>query len=244
MSSDSQAKKPKLYGTKPSGNVVPVRILLEEAGIDYDYEEVDIVFAKDQLKPEFLTMNPTHTVPVLKDDSGDIVIHESGAILRYLCNRYKLEEHWYPSAAGERALVDMMLEIRQTWFMPYIVDIFVKSKVGFHPAKTADEEETALRVWENEVWPCFQQVFAKTGGPLLGGTKPNIADIHFYGFWVPIRILNPNWPGFQVAGVLEYIDEVKKSISVKSYESTVGPAEAFWAPFLAKGGASKGKGKT
>lgn len=233
----AEPAKPQLYGTKPSGNVVPIRILLEEASIEYDYQEMDIVFAKDQMKPEFLAMNPTHTVPVLTHE--EVVLHESGAILRYLCNRYQLER-WYPSAPDQRALVDMMLEFRQTWFMPNLVDVFVKSKVGFHAPKTEEEEKVALASWEQEMWPCFLQVFAKTGGPMLGGNNPNIADIHFYGFWVAIRILNPDWPGFKVAGVLEYIDQVKNSI--RSYESTVGPAEEFWPMFLSKGGA-KGSGK-
>lgn len=190
--------------------------------------------AREQMKPEFLAMNPTHSIPVLKHE--DLTIYESGAILRYICNRYGLEQ-WYPSAPAQRALCDMMLDVRQTCFMPNVVDVFVKSRVGFHPPKSAEEIQLALSSFEQELWPCFQQVIAKTGGPFLGGAAPNIADIHFYGFWVPIRILNADWQGLAVPGVREYIDALQSSIA--SYDSSVRPAAEFWQPFLAKG-AGKG----
>mmetsp|Transcript_18986 Transcript_18986/g.31481 ORF Transcript_18986/g.31481 Transcript_18986/m.31481 type:complete len:233 (-) Transcript_18986:184-882(-) len=222
--------KPTLYGMKVSGNVCPVVILLEEAGIDYDFKEVDILKREQQL-PNFLAMNPTHSIPVLQHE--DVTIYESGTILRYICNRYKLEQ-WYPSAPGPRALCDMMLDLRQTWFVPNVVDVFVKSKAGFHPPRTEAEIRSALDSFETELWPCLSGVIAKTGGPFLGGTTPNIADLSFYGFWVPISVLNPEWPGFAVPGVVPYLEKLRDSIA--SYDSSVGPTENFWKPFLERGG--------
>jgi GST-like protein len=56
-------------------------IALEELGLDYEVKNVDLA-AEEQLKPEFLALNPNHKVPVLED--GDRVIWESGAILLHL----------------------------------------------------------------------------------------------------------------------------------------------------------------
>jgi glutathione S-transferase len=58
--------------------------------------------------PEFLAMNPNGTVPVLRDGAGD-PLWETGAILRYLCNRYGSEPFW-PKDPAARARVDMWAE--------------------------------------------------------------------------------------------------------------------------------------
>merc|ERR1719242_2335421 len=52
-------------------------------------------------------MNPNGTVPVMTD--GELVIWESGAILRYLCDKYGWEE-LYPKDLKQRAQVDQWLE--------------------------------------------------------------------------------------------------------------------------------------
>ncbi|CAK0853153.1 unnamed protein product [Prorocentrum cordatum] len=46
----------------------------------------------EQMKPEFLAMNPFHHIPTMKD--GGVSIGESTAILRYIAMRYKPE--YYP----------------------------------------------------------------------------------------------------------------------------------------------------
>ena len=42
--------------------------------------------------PEFLKMNPMHCIPAMDDDG--FTMWESKAILRYICNKHKLEQ-WY-----------------------------------------------------------------------------------------------------------------------------------------------------
>ena len=54
-----------LYGgPTPKGR--KVAIMLEELGLPFDYRWVDIM-AGDQLKPEFLALNPNNKMPVIVD---------------------------------------------------------------------------------------------------------------------------------------------------------------------------------
>merc|ERR1711974_201213 len=54
-------------------------------GIEHKITTLDL-FGGEQLKPEFLAINPQHCVPTLKD--GDFVIWESRAIMQYVMNKY------------------------------------------------------------------------------------------------------------------------------------------------------------
>jgi len=74
----------RLY-TAATPNGRKVSIALEELGLDYEVVKVDLQ-AGDQLKPEFLAMNPNHKIPVLDDDGQ--IIWESGAILLHLAEKY------------------------------------------------------------------------------------------------------------------------------------------------------------
>jgi len=69
----------------PSPNTLKVIICLEELGLDYKTQLIDIA-AGDQLSPEFAALNPNRKVPVLR--AGDLVLFESAAILEYLAERH------------------------------------------------------------------------------------------------------------------------------------------------------------
>jgi GSH-dependent disulfide-bond oxidoreductase len=62
-----------------------VSIALEELGLAYEVRKVDLG-AGEQMKPDFLALNPNHKVPVVEDDG--LVIFESGAILLHLGERH------------------------------------------------------------------------------------------------------------------------------------------------------------
>jgi GSH-dependent disulfide-bond oxidoreductase len=67
--------------TAATPNGKKISIALEELGLPYEVRRVDIQ-AGEQLKPEFLALNPNHKIPVLED--GTLVVWESGAILLHL----------------------------------------------------------------------------------------------------------------------------------------------------------------
>jgi len=59
-------------------------LLLNE--IPFDSVLVDLTKG-EQMKPEFLALNPLHTIPVIKDTDGTVV-YESTAIFYYLREKY------------------------------------------------------------------------------------------------------------------------------------------------------------
>ncbi len=60
--------------------------MLEEAGIDYDMERVDIRSADRNDSAEFLAASPMGKVPAIAD--GDVLMAESAAICIYVADRY------------------------------------------------------------------------------------------------------------------------------------------------------------
>ncbi len=88
--------------TSPTPNGYKISIALEELGLPYTVHAIDLG-AKDQKKPEFLSMNPNGRIPVIVDRAAaDFAVFESGAILIYLAEQTgKL----MPSDAKGRSLV-------------------------------------------------------------------------------------------------------------------------------------------
>jgi GST-like protein len=70
----------RLY-TAATPNGHKISIALEELGLDYEVQRVNLQ-EQEQLRPEFLALNPNHKIPVIEDDGA--VIWESGAILMHL----------------------------------------------------------------------------------------------------------------------------------------------------------------
>ncbi len=60
-------------------------IALEELGVPYQVHKLDLS-AGEQLRSEFLRLNPNHKIPVIDDDG--LVIWESGAILLHLAEKH------------------------------------------------------------------------------------------------------------------------------------------------------------
>ena len=62
---------------------------------------------KEHLTPEFIKINPQHTIPVLIDDG--LVLCESRAILTYLVEKYGKDDSLYPKDPRARAIVNQRL---------------------------------------------------------------------------------------------------------------------------------------
>lgn len=88
----------RLY-TAATPNGRKISIALAELGVEYDMTWVKLD-QEDQMKPEFLALNPNHKIPVLEDDGQ--VIWESGAILLHLGEKYDPDGIILPKDAKTR----------------------------------------------------------------------------------------------------------------------------------------------
>nr|QIJ45832.1 glutathione S transferase Delta 1 [Meteorus pulchricornis]QIJ45833.1 glutathione S transferase Delta 2 [Meteorus pulchricornis] len=95
-----------LYHIPPSAPCRAVRLTAAAIDVDLNLKLVDLM-SGEQLKPEYLKMNPQHTVPTM-DDKG-FYLGESRAIMGYLVNQYGKNDSLYPKEPKARALVDQRL---------------------------------------------------------------------------------------------------------------------------------------
>ena len=95
------------FWTTPNG--VKAIIMLEECGLNYQIEWIDITKG-DQKKPEFLAVSPNNKIPAITDPDGPdgqpVSIFESGAILQYLGRK---TGKFYPQAERQRIEVEEWL---------------------------------------------------------------------------------------------------------------------------------------
>ncbi|KAK9887090.1 hypothetical protein WA026_020034 [Henosepilachna vigintioctopunctata] len=95
-----------LYGSLASPPTRAVIMTAEELGIKFELKACNLIEG-EQFTPEFLRMNPSHTVPTLDDDG--FYLFESGAIMTYLVNKYGKDDSLYPKDIKKRATVDQLL---------------------------------------------------------------------------------------------------------------------------------------
>ena len=80
-----------------------VLLLARYLKLDIELKYINLA-AGEQLKPEFVKLNPLHKVPVLVD--GNFVLNESRAIMAYLVNSRAPGSDLYPNDPKARAIID------------------------------------------------------------------------------------------------------------------------------------------
>ncbi|WP_299769324.1 glutathione S-transferase [uncultured Pseudoteredinibacter sp.] len=83
----------KLYRHPLSGHSHRVELFLSLLNLDAEIIDVDLLKGEHK-SPEFLAKNPAGQVPVLED--GDVILHDSNAILVYLAATYDKNHSYYP----------------------------------------------------------------------------------------------------------------------------------------------------
>lgn len=158
-----------LYHYPYSQHARRVVSLLEEAGLEYELRHVAME-KEEYLSPEYLAINPNHQVPTLID--GDVKIHESNAILRYLCLKHGLKD-WYPDDLKTRSMVEQWLDWNQCRLSQPVIDIVLNKAFMGEQGDTAaikrGEEKMA------ELGPILEA--GLEGRDYLAGEHPTIADL-------------------------------------------------------------------
>jgi len=120
-----------------------VRMAAAAFGVDVNLKTVDL-FTGEQMKPEYIKLNPQHTVPVLVHDG--LALTESRAILQYLANAFAngQTETLYPKDPKKRALVDQRLlfdmgTLYKTFAEAYYPKVFYQQPQDPEKVKKLDE---------------------------------------------------------------------------------------------------------
>ena len=112
-----------LYYTPLGAPSRAVMMTAKMVGVKLNLKTVDLM-AGEHLKPEFLKLNPQHTVPVL-DDRG-FVLTESRAICAYLVQKYGSHDGLYPKLPKLRAAVDERLYFDLSVFYHTFANYYVR----------------------------------------------------------------------------------------------------------------------
>ena len=158
-----------LYHSPFSQHARRVVSLLVEADLPHELRPVNMGEGQ-HLSPEYLAINPNHQVPTLLD--GELKLHESNAILRYLCGKHRLTE-WYPEEVVQRARVDQWLDWNQCRLSPAVVDI-VRNKVFLGERGDVAAIERGRKKLD-ELEPILEHALCER--PFLSGEQPTIADL-------------------------------------------------------------------
>ena len=167
------AGKLKIYADSRSGNCYKIQLLCAEMGIDYDWQEVDIL-AGETRTPEFLAMNANGRIPLLALPDGRYLA-ESNAILFFLADG----SEFFAGDAYSRAEILQWMFFEQYSHEPNLATSrFIIKYLGNPPDRHASLEQKqaagqqALAVMERQL----------LRHPYIVGDKYNIADIALFAY--------------------------------------------------------------
>ena len=196
-----------LYHFPYSQHARRVVSLLEAAKLPYELRHVDMAKSA-HLSADYLAINPNHQVPTLVD--GDLTLHESNAILRYLCHKHGLTE-WYPADPKHRARVEQWLDWNQSRLSPAVIDI-VRNKVFLDEKGDKDaiaRGEAKLR----ELAPILDA--GLSAHDFLTSARPTIADLSVASSLFQLGLADAFPPGERIAawyGRIGALDAFRKSL--------------------------------
>ncbi|CAM0135701.1 unnamed protein product [Umbelopsis sp. WA50703] len=210
------------FGT-PNG--IKASITLEELGIPYNLETIDI--SKNTQKEDwFIKINPNGRIPAIVDHSkNDFPVFETGAIMTYLCDFYDPQHRLMPEdpLARSRVMQYLMFQMAGIGPMQGQANHFVKyapEKIPYAQKRYLDETKRLYGVLE----------IALEGNDYLANNQYSLADIANYS-WVKFHsMLDIDISEFpRVKAWLQRIDErpaVQKGLRVPNDNAVKRLAEA------------------
>ena len=179
-----------VYGTPVSTYVRTTRLLLEEAGAEYNLKDVGI-FNGENASSEYLAKNPFGKVPTLEVEGE--VLYESTAITDYL-DTVLANGKFTPSEPMHRARMRQILSIIDSYLYPHAISKIVIQRL-IVPSQGGTTDEDLVK---NAIVPAQKAVQAieaiVVGNPYLLGSEISIADFYL----IPIFIYLSKTPEFDV----------------------------------------------
>lgn len=159
------------YQIPPSPPCRSVLMLAKLINIPLKCITVDLLEGA-HLKPEFLSINPLHTVPTIIDHGNhDFILWESRAIMQYLVEKYSPGHDILPTDVTKRAQMNKWLYFDATVLVPTIrawVRPTIYSGIPFDPQ---------LEIPVRERLAEMETIFKKQGTKFIAGDSLTLADI-------------------------------------------------------------------
>jgi glutathione S-transferase len=153
-----------IYGRANSSNVQLAMWAVGELGLEHKRLDYGHSFGGTDTA-EYRALNPNGRVPVLVD--GDLVMFESGAIARYLCEKHGKAPFW-PEALEARARLDVWCEwIKATLAPLWAQPVFWGLMGGQDVQAAADQIKPLMRILDDRIGE----------GPWLSGADFTFADL-------------------------------------------------------------------
>ena len=148
----------------------------ELLGLEYKMVECDLMNGGNKT-PEYLKMNPQHTIPCLKD--GDFCLNESRVIATYLINKHGKDDKLYPKDTVTRAMVDQRLYFDMgTFYKAFGECTYPILFGGPKPGQDKVDRFAEVMGWVND--------FVKTSGYVAGTDHLTVADVAFVATYATI----------------------------------------------------------
>src|SRR5262249_37571933 len=156
-----------------SPNVQKIYIMLEECGLPYKEQFVD-VWKGEQYKPEFAKINPNNKIPAIVDHDGPggkpYTVIESGAILLYLAEK---TGKFLPKDMGKKYEVLQWLMVQLTGVGPMFgqwTHFKLFAPIGGH--------DYSMARYTSEIKRLYEVLETRLGKvPYLGGEEDSPAGI-------------------------------------------------------------------
>ena len=96
-------------------------------------------------------LNPGRSVPAIREggETDGYYLNESCTIMRYICDKYLLDEHWYPRSLRRRAMVNAYLDGHHADVRGPIAGWFFR--FAFLPAVGTPVPTEELKEWEEKM---------------------------------------------------------------------------------------------
>lgn len=167
---------PKIYGAPYSTYVRSARLALEEKGVAYDIESVDILSGVENNTPEHLARHPFAKIPAFEHDG--FALYEGCAIMRYVDEAFN-GPPLQPGDARERARMTQAMSIIDSYAYPSLLQqIVIQRLVVPMMGGTTDEEAVANAVPQARTSVGALEALLD-GNAYLAGSALSLADLHF-----------------------------------------------------------------
>lgn len=191
-----------LYYTHTSTQATAIRMIAAALGVELNLRLVDMR-SGEHLTPEFIKINPQHTIPTLVDNG--FALWESRAILTYLIDKYgKPNDSLLPSDPQIRGTINQRLYFDiNVLYQSYITALMGAVFAGQPPTaellkKLQDAVNMVDTFLEGQEW-------------LVGGASPTVADYALSATILGVQLLRVDFS--QTANITRWLANGKKHLA-------------------------------